>query len=433
MNNAKHYKKVLLGLINSLSTDHRDFIVNPLSDFTRTRKLSLSETLKFMLCWEAGSLKDELYNYFGLNIDNPTISAFIQQRSKIKLDAFVWLFHQFNQLTYNHKRHLFRGYRLLAVDGSTIRIRKDKNDIYTYCQKNDFNAYHLNVMFDILEHTYQDFVIQNEPEKCESRAFEEMVDRYKGPKTIFIADRGYESYNSCVHVMHSNNKYLIRVKDIDSSSSMTRGLHLNMFGEFDVNVNRILTTKQTNVVKANPQKYKIMTNGNHFEFLNKENPYFEFNCRIVRFKITDDTYETIITNLSRDEFGVEDIKSLYNMRWGVETSFRELKYNVDLVAFHSKKNNFILQEICIRMLFYNFSERIIQKIKPKQSKHDRVHLYKVNSAVAFRNIRAFLKSKKGEKSSPIEAIIAKEIEPVRFGRFNPRKVITQTEIYFTYR
>ena len=38
-------------------------------------------------------------------------------------------------------------------------------------------------------------------------------------------------------------------------------------------------------------------------------------------------YETLITNLWIDEFPAEDIKILYKMRWGIETSFRELKYH----------------------------------------------------------------------------------------------------------
>ncbi|MGN8857642.1 transposase, partial [Catenibacterium mitsuokai] len=63
-----------------------------------------------------------------------------------------------------------------------------------------------------------------------------------------------------------------------------------------------------------------------FDYMSKEDPWYEFNCRIVRFKITEDTYECIITNLDRTEFSSEDIKELYNKRWGIETSFRHVKY-----------------------------------------------------------------------------------------------------------
>jgi len=51
-----------------------------------------------------------------------------------------------------------------------------------------------------------------------------MVYRYKGKKAIFIADRGYESYNNFEHVVHSGNKYLIRAGDITSKKCMTQTL-----------------------------------------------------------------------------------------------------------------------------------------------------------------------------------------------------------------
>jgi len=43
-------------------------------------------------------------------------------------------------------------------------------------------------------------------------------------------------------------------------------------------------------------------------------PYFDFECRVVRFKISDDTYESIITNLDESEFNIQDIEELYHLR-----------------------------------------------------------------------------------------------------------------------
>ena len=42
-------------------------------------------------------------------------------------------------------------------------------------------------------------------------------------------------------------------------------------------------------------------------------PYFDFECRVVRFKISDDTYESIITNLDESEFNIQDIKELLSL------------------------------------------------------------------------------------------------------------------------
>jgi len=58
---------------------------------------------------------------------------------------------------------------------------------------------------------------------------------------------------------------------------------------------------------------------------------------MIRIKISDDKYETLVTNLRVDEFSADDIKKIYKLRWGIETSFRELKYHIGLTTFHSKK------------------------------------------------------------------------------------------------
>jgi IS4 transposase len=61
-------------------------------------------------------------------------------------------------------------------------------------------------------------------------------------------------------------------------------------------------------------------------------PYY-LSFRVVRFKHTQDTYEVLLTNLPEDEFSVSELKELYAMRWGIETSFRDLKYSSCFVLF----------------------------------------------------------------------------------------------------
>jgi IS4 transposase len=197
----------------------------------------------------------------------------------------------------------------------------------------------LNASYDLLERTYDDIIIQGEAKKNENDAFCQLVDRYKGKKAIFIADRNYESYNGFEHVVQSGNKYLIRMRDIYSKLCITQFLGPFPDGEFDVDVFRMLTLKQNKMIKACPQLYKFVPKTMRFDFMSKEDPWYEFQCRVVRFKITDDTYECIITNLDRNEFSTDEIKDLYNRIWGIETSFRELKYAIGLNAFHSKKRN----------------------------------------------------------------------------------------------
>lgn len=325
MNNARYLKQTLLNLIDKLSQEHREFLFNPDIDFTRNRKLPFETLVKFILCMEAGPIKDELYKYFGLNINNPSASAFVQQRNKIKYDAFQRLFESFNSKTYKSQNNLYKGYRLIAVDGCSTPIRTDINDKITFLdQKNGkgYNAYHINASYDLMEHTYDDVIIQGEASFDEKEAFRQIVDRYNGTPAIFINDRGYESYNNFEHVVHSGNKYLTRIRDITSSSSMAKALGpYPDEDEFDIDVFRMLTLKQTKAIKACPQLYKFVPSNQRFDYMDKDNPFYEFNCIIVRFKITDDTYECIVTNLDREEFPIDEIKKLYNMRWGIIQTF----------------------------------------------------------------------------------------------------------------
>lgn len=434
MNKSKHLRNILNHVISVVSNSPYLFSVNPKSDFTRNRKLSFETVIKNVICMEAGSLKDELLKLNDYSSFTPTSSAFVQARSKIKHDAFKTIFDTFNQKSLVTKT--LKGYRLLAIDGTVLPIDNSFADEETTIQKinnsdKTFSAFHLNASYDLLECTYDDLVIQGQANFDENGAFVQLVDQYKGNKAIFIADRGYESFNGVEHVSHSENKYLIRVKDIHSKTSIMKSFGSLPNNEFDIDVSRLFTRKCTNEIKKHPEIYKYMPRNQRFDYFdeNKDIPY-EFHTRIVRFKITDDTYECIITNLDRNEFTMEEIKELYHKRWGIETSFRELKYAIGLSALHSKKRELIKQEIYARILLYNFSQRIIQKIKIK--KKSTRYLYQVNFTRAFHIIRAFLRKKSGVPLN-VESLIAKEILPIRPNRSNTRPLKPKGVVCFNYR
>lgn len=155
------------------------------------------------------------------------------------------------------------------------------------------------------------------------------------------------------------------------------------------------------------------------------------NLRVLRFPISETEYECVITNLPREEFSSEDVKKLYAMRWGIITSFRELKYAVGLTSFHSKKREYITQEIWARLILYNFCEIITAHVTIK--KCTQKHVYQINYTLAIHICRYFI-SKMAEISPPdVEALISKEILPVRLGRHDPRKVDHKKAVSFLYR
>lgn len=84
-------------------------------------------------------------------------------------------------------------------------------------------------------------------------------------------------------------------------------------------------------MKAQPERYRYLTNKSRCDFVDLDaTPFYPIEFRVVRFKITENTYECIITNLSDVDFPPEEIKKLYGARWGIEHSFREIKYTVGL-------------------------------------------------------------------------------------------------------
>ena len=64
--------------------------------------------------------------------------------------------------------------------------------------------------------------------------------------------------------------------------------------------------------------------------------YYDIEFRIVRIRLDNGTYICIATNLSGEEFPLEEINKLYRMCWSEETSFRELKYTIGLINWAIK-------------------------------------------------------------------------------------------------
>lgn len=260
-----------------------------------------------------------------------------------------------------------------------------------------------------------------------------MLDRYpKEEKTIFIADRGYVSFNIFEHIENANQKYLIRAKDIHSKCGFLYTAKLPDAEEFDVVIREFLTRTRNKENKLERNRY--VRKRTHFDFWKDEDNYF-VTYRVVRFKLTDDTYECIVTNLSKEEFSTEEIKKMYAMRWGIETSFRELKYTAGLINFHAWKREFVEQEIWARLLLYNFSEAIVVRLSAEKRhvSQKAKHRYQLNTTMAIYLCRLFLRNIPTLTAVKLESMIEENKLPVRLGRKFPRYAMPNRPAGFCYR
>lgn len=71
----------------------------------------------------------------------------------------------------------------------------------------------------------------------------------------------------------------------------------------------------------------------------------------------------LLTNLNRFEFPLRKMKDLYHKRWDIETSFRELKYALGGVQFHSRKDDFVLMELYAHFIMFNAVSRNIMCVR----------------------------------------------------------------------
>lgn len=429
-------KNTMQSIIHDMSENTESFVVDAEKNFTRDRKLNFDNMINIILSMGGKSIYSELLEYTGYSIDTPTPSGFVQQRSKLLPHAFEYLFNKFTD-TYKELK-TFNGYRMLAVDGSALVCVANPDEPSSYTKLNQFekryNELHINALFDLNNRLYLDCIVQARHEQNEYGAFIRMAERSEiEGKAIVIADRGYESYNVLEHLNRKGWKYIIRGKDINSITGIAHGnaeafANLN---EFDVDVNKVLTRRITNEIKAHPEKYKWLPQNVKFDFMDKSDPYCPISFRIVRFEISDGQYETIITNLDRDEFSSKLIKKIYSLRWGIETSFRELKYALGLTSLHTKKAVYITQEIFARLTMYNFCEMVTLHVVIKQ--HKTKYNYQVNFTVAIHVCIRFFRCRSNIAPPDVEALIQKNVLPIRDGRSHTRNVRDGHPVSFTYR
>ena len=337
----KSLRKTLQNCIHELDYIHSLFVQNPNADFTRNRKITFSDTCWFLIGLQGKSMPNEVLDFFDHSVSAPTSSAFIQQRKKILTQAWEFLFHSFEQACSPFSDISRYGFHIYACDGSDVNICRNPDDEETFIHEGEkgYNAIHINALYDLLNHNYHDVIFQGKKKLHERSAFNTMVDRYQGPAAIFIADRGYESFNTFAHVIQAGQKFLIRMKDIESNGIL--GTYDLPDDAFDTFIETTLTRRHTKETLGHPEIYTILPPKTDFDFLDENTQYFKISFRIVRFKVTSG-YVCVATNLSEEDFPPDLLRDFYRLRWDEESSFRELKYTIGLVNFHSRIKELIL-------------------------------------------------------------------------------------------
>lgn len=189
-------------LINS--DDYRERNITRQTAFTRNRKLSFPVMIVLLLNFLTRTMQIELDDFFAnvldAGTDSVTKQAFFKARKNILPDAFKELFLMTRDMVLNKnkiKRH--KGYRILAIDGSELRLDKTKEnkDIFlprNHSPENKTNA-EISLLYDVISHYVIDAQIGSIG-VCEREYAKKNLAHFSSicnEKDIVIFDRGYPS------------------------------------------------------------------------------------------------------------------------------------------------------------------------------------------------------------------------------------------------
>jgi len=364
------------------------------------------------------SLALEIVNFVDtFNRNNPvklssfTTSAFIQSRNKIKPEVFKHLsstivseFYTDNDLSIK----LWRGFRLLAVDGSRLTLPKTKELKAIYgVQKNQSDTVVVQGRVSVLYDVLNNIVIDSElaPLEIGEAPLAKKHLAYSQKNDLIIYDRGYPSFDLVYEHFNANIDYLFRVKE--SFSTVVKAF--------------VASGKKSQIVAIKPGQRNLLTGKNY--------GYDDImEVRLISVKLNDSTNEILMTSLlDSKKYRTKIFKELYFKRWGVETFYDELKNKLKVEHFSGYSDNTIQQDFNAAVFISNLQSLIVSDLEEEiqiETKNRKLK-YKVNSNLSYgflKNRIIFLLEEGNNIEQELKLLFKQHLVPIRPHRNNERKV-----------
>jgi hypothetical protein len=382
---------------------------NP-QDFTRKRKLPFIQLILFLLNFAKSSTQVALNRFFKL-FPNVIISASQQAlskaRRKISWSAFKFLFLKNVETIYSHGYAKWHNYRILAIDGSKIKLPKVpklKDFFGTFGDINTSVTPQGSILYDVLNNYVLHglfYPIQKGERALAMLHIEFLRQLSSFNKELIILDRGYPSFELINFIESMSIYYIMRVKT-----------------KFNILIDE-------------------MGLGCHNFVLEDDGK--EIKCRIIKFKLPNNEIETLITNVFDYNLGIKHFKELYFLRWSVETEFKKLKEILEIENFSSRTVEGVLQDFYITLIIANITSvaaNYVQPIIDEERKFKKnKYKYKINLNLVvgiFRDtfILLLIEADRDKIVSIIKKIIdqmTKKLTPIRPDRSNPRSKSRRTQ------
>ena len=183
--------------------------------------------------------------------------------------------------------------------------------------------------------------------QAETHIAREMIQEFE-PNSITLYDRLHCGYNLVFAHTEANNYFIVRARTSGPNAQK------------DITVFRD-SAKRSEIILLHKYNHRLTTPPLAVRLVKIKNPRSRENL-------------IFMTNLSKDQFSDRQVAKLYQRRWDIEGSFRDLTTTLKMEQWHAKTLNGILQEIYAVLWLVNAAKMeclIVQKMKAAEWLNDR--------------------------------------------------------------
>ena len=413
------------------STDFIEKYKNSPTDFTRDSPLIFPILFTFLINLLRSSNQDELDKFFkqvnGWEISQRVVtdSAFSQARKKLKHEAFIDISQRMCQAFYEqYPWKTWLGFRLVAIDGSTIKIKGDD-----YCKhyfglidngtETPYALARVSQCYDVINHI--SLAANITPNSIGERELAlEHIHSIPNLNDLLLFDRGYPGFCFFRQILDSGRQFCARAA-VGSWTTITEPFLQSGLKE------QIVEYAPSKEIKAECNRLGISS--------------ASMKLRLIRIELKSGETEILITSLIDEKlYSYNLFNELYHLRWPVEEAYKTLKCRIQIETFTGKSVLAVKQDFFARILMFNLTSMLIAPVDEQaKSKSSETKLdYKVNRTEAFRKMKEFgillfFRKSIDKIIERLHQFFMKNLTAIRLNRSFPRKINKKkTQFAFAY-